>query len=313
MPIRSLPCILLLVAFLAVPSRADDPVALAVKRSKSTRWKVEQTLDLASKSKGVTTFAGGAGTAQMLVKGHVTVKEKWTDVGTKEEDGRLIELKRTVSSSKIRAQKGAGQATALHRATLVFEIGEGGHDVRATKGAPPDLCIDLLEAGPLDPVEILLPADPVRVGDVWEVGTLDVMRFQQQICVGVAAAKGSARNALTGLLESLADQSPASAAKIVKGTLLSVRGNVATIEFQDDKTHDAITDQPHEGPLFDMPASTTKIEGTLTFDVKRGMPVKLTWTQVHDVDDFTPGHDIPGGNITMPGFTETWKVSKTWK
>lgn len=313
MPVRRLICVLLLSLLPTPLCQADDPIDLGIRRDGSTRWKVEQTLDLASKSKGATTFAGGAGTAQMLVKGHITLKEKWTDEGTKEEDGALVELKRTVSSSKLRAQKGASKATDIHRTTLIFDIGEDACDVRATKGSPPDLCLDLLKAGPIDPVELLLPAEPVQVGEEWEIGTLEVMQFQRQICVGVAAAKGSARGDITNLLESLADNSPASAAKIVKGKLTGVRGSVATIELRDDKTHNEATDQPRKGPLFDMPASTTTIEGTLTFDLKKGRPVKLTWKQVHDCGDFTPGGNIPGGNITMPGFTETWILSKTWK
>lgn len=313
MPTRRLLCVVFLMALLAPPSGADGVVELRVRREARYRWRVEQQLDLASKSKGTATFAGGAGTSQMLVKRHVTVKEKWTDEFRMDEDGVLVEVKRTVGSSKIRAQKGASQATALHRAVLTLELDGSGLDVRATKGAPPPLCLDLLKAGPIDPVEILLPEDPVRIGDTWEIGTLEVMRFLRQICVGVAAAKGSARNDIRMLLESLGDDSPAAAAKIVRGKLVSVRGSVTTIEFEDDKTHDEVTDRPRSGPLFDMPASTTRIAGTLRFDVQRGRPLKLTWSQVHDVGDFTPGHGLPGGNITTPGFTETWSLEKTWK
>jgi hypothetical protein len=313
MPIRSLVGVLVFAVLLVPPCLADDPVELSVKRDARTRWKVEQTLELASKNKGATTFAGGMGQAQAMVKGHVTVKEKWTDEGAKEESGRLVELKRTVSSSKLKAKKGPNKATAIHKTTLVFEIGEDGHEVRATKGKAPDLCLDLLKAGPIDPVELLLPSEPVQVGQEWEIGAEEVMKFQRQICVGVAAAQGPARDDIALLLQSLAGSSPASAAKIVKGKLVSVKGSIATVAFEDDKTHDELTKTPQKGPLFDIPVMTTTIEGTLTFDMKKGRPVKLAWKQVHDSGDFKPGPNVPGGNISVPGFTETWTLSKSWK
>ncbi len=300
-------------ALAASPSSAEEGVRLEVHWAKGALWTVDQRLELSSASKGRATFAGGAGVAQMLVKGNVVATERWTDEGSAEADGRLTELQRSYAVSRLSAQKKPPAATALQGLKFVLGVGADSIDVRAPKDGPDALVRSLLAKPPLDPVELLLPKSPVAVGSEWEVGTLDVMKFQGAICIGVAGAKGGARDDLALLLKTLADESPASAAKIVKARLAKVEGSVAHVEFTDDKTHDATSDGGVKGPLFDVPPSTTRIEGTLEFDVAKGRPIHLTWTQVHDMGDFTPRAGAPGGGVKVPGFTETWKLDKTWK
>jgi len=293
--------------------RAEDAGAtctLAVVRAKGDTWKVEQTLDLASKNKGVTTFAGGMGHAASLVKGDVELVEKWTDTCADAADGAATEVKRAIAISKIKAQKSHAGSTTLQGVTIRLRPNAEGLAVEVEKGKPPELAVKLLERGPIDPVELLLPKDPVAVGQEWEISVEDLTRFQALICVGAAGAKGDARESIALLLETLGEGSPASAGKIVKGHVEAVKGHTATVVFVGDASTDELTAKGIDGPLFKQPPTTTTIEGTLTFDLGKGRPLHLTWKQVHDQGDAEPGPNVP---VKIPGFTETWNLEKTWK
>jgi hypothetical protein len=294
-------------------SSADEGVRLEVKWVKGAMWTVDQRLELSSASKGKAVFAGGAGVSQMLVKGNVVTSERWTDEVTAEAEGRPTELQRTFAVSKITAQKKAAGATALQGVKFVLGVGSDSIEIRSPKDGPEALVRTMLGKPPLDAVEILLPKVAVAVGAEWEIATEDVMRFQGAICLGVAGVKGGARDDVALLLKTLGGESPASAAKIVKGRLVKVDKGVAEIAFTDDKTHDTVADAGVKGPLFDLPPSTTKIDATLQFDVGKGRPIHLVWAQVHDMGDFTPRAGTPGGGVKTPGFTETWKLDKSWK
>ena len=309
MPVRRALTGLALALLFTSPAGSDDLIRVEVKRGAKTNWRVEQTLKLASKSKGKRSLAGGAGTAQMLVKGTVTTKEKWTDKAARFTDGKLVELHRKYSVSKIKGEKGGAKPTTLDAALVLYERKDDGWQMRARNDTHADLCVDLLSASPVDPVELLLPPEPVRVGSSWELDAEQVMHFQKSICIGLSAAKGKVRSQLTLLFEALGKNTPASAAVLVHAKLASVKRGVATIRFEHDKEVEKASSEPRKGPLFEEPASKTTVEGVLTFDLKQGRPIKLTWKQVHDMGDFK----VPGASVTVPGFTETWTLTKSWK
>jgi hypothetical protein len=115
----------LAVAGASADEEAGSPVR--IRWESATVFQVQQRLELDSKNKGATVFAGGAGRGEMIVKGHVAVTEQWTDKVTKEAEGRTTEVQRTYASSKIRPQKKSAVATSMmNGATILLTPGGAG-------------------------------------------------------------------------------------------------------------------------------------------------------------------------------------------
>jgi hypothetical protein len=271
--------------------------------------KVEQTLELENTNRGAATFAGGAGRSEIIVKGLVTIREEWTDKVTAVAEGSPRALQRTYKSSKLRAQKRAADATSLQGCVIELAREGTATTVKATKGKPGDLPQKLLAAAPLDPVELLLPREALAVGATWTISVEALKAFQTAICIGCSGARGSTAEDVRVLLAQLDRGGPAAIGKLVIGTFKSLEDGKATLTFLDDKTHDS--DAPMKGPLFDVPPTKTTIEGTLTWDVAGGRPIKLEWKQLYVTGDFTPPPSI--GGPTMPGFKENWVLQKSWE
>lgn len=292
----------------ASAARADD-VDLTLKLAKGKAWKVDQTVELISDAPPAARTTGGAVVAVGTLDPYA-LKESWSDSCVKDEGGKPDQVQRTYTSSKIAPAKKSASPTGLEGAVLSLTATDPKCTVKADKGKPEALALKLLERGPIDLVGLLLPNQPVAEGGGWEVQAAAVGDFQMVASAGVAAARGAAAKDLQKDIEKLGedDFAATSAAMIVKAELASVKDGVATIQY----TGKLDTREMMKGqPMPNVPHTVTEIAGTLTFNVKTGQPVKLTWSQKHTAE----AQDIAGpavGKGQIPGMSEEWKLTRTW-
>lgn len=276
-------------ALLVSESSAQETVEFRIKLLKDASWKVEQTVDFSS---SVPDKKAKESPDKPLVRGVWKLTEAWTDVCTLDKDGRPMSVKRTVTASKCGGPAAKPEASSLEGAVVTIEEKEKEPNSKTAfqKGKPAQATLDVLAKGPVDAVAFLFPDHPVKPGEEWKVIPHWVCLFQRVTCAAIPSLPTGRLADFVKLLEYLKSFSPSAQGCEITGKVAKVEKGEALVEFA-GKADDGM--------------AALEIKATLKWSVARGRPVSLQWTQSRAVKS--------NEDAGTAGYTEEWKILKTWK
>lgn len=288
---------LLVVGLCSALAWAAGPVDLNLRLAPSMPWKVRQTLEIQ--------FGGAGGMALSegpAETGAVVFEVQYVDRSSSDKGFKRTWVERSYSQARARAGKGKPEVITLEGSVLKFEKIEEGIQLDVLKGKPSSATVDLLRAGPADPVQLLLPPQPVKAGDTWEIPAETVDLFQKLCSVGLTEARGEA-------LKAVMDETTGLAAPGLKVTarVKTAAATEAVIEYSaGDAARTGSAEKTGETPA---PA----LAGTLRFQVKEGRPIALDW----QVAMGTASKPRPGAAAAAtagePGSAGRWTLSRRYE
>ncbi len=276
-----------LLLFLSTAAFAQAPVEIKLKLPKGQSWKVELSAEVAGTGGKMEAVAGQG---RALVRDAWSVKEAWTDVSDADVEGRPTALKRSWTSAKVSAVGKGGEAAGQEGATVRIEAKdkEPGCTVAVTKGKLPTPVEDMLVKFPLEPATLLLPAAAVKLNDEWKIPRAVVCDFHRSMCIGLLG--GLFISNLDGLIKDMKAGGESGHGCEVTAKVTEVTKTDVTITFEGAADDGAIK---------------MGIKGTLKWNVSKGRPAELAWT----VSRIAKANDEMG----TKGWTEDWKLAKSWK
>ncbi|MCE9584279.1 MAG: hypothetical protein K8T20_17470 [Planctomycetes bacterium] len=266
---------------------APEPVEMKLKLAKGQSWKVEQTLEMTGTGGDI---SGTPGKHMPFVKGAWVLKESWTDTVDVDADGRPLTVKRLVAASKAGMAGRTAEPTTAEGVTLLIEEKEKepNSHVSAAKGKMPQAIADVLARGPVDPVSWLLPTAAVKAGDTWKINAQWVCQFERITAASMAGAAHTTD--FSAMLQDLRAWGETVNGCEVTAKVASVDKNEAVIELQGESG---------------MGTAKTVVTGKLRWSVPKGRPVQLDWTRTRTV--------MANEETRSKGYTEEWKLVKSWK